>query len=200
MQRPSRLRTRSRGGMTKEEKLRQAIDTLDASGLADRLRPSISKIASYILHPHQIASLYESFTPVYLGAIEMMKMRDVLVHKLSKNVHLYNKINKKSKAKIDAVLEIGRLSKTNFKPNEDGLIVVKNEGLKDTVWSKDGDEITLSDVEVSAYEGVRAAMDLSLDVQIQTTLEEYGFADMGIKTKKDLIAASSLGLCTRRDK
>lgn len=175
--------------MTKEEKLRQAIDTLDAAGLADKLRPSISKIASYILHPHQIASLYESFTPVYLGAIEMMKMRDVLVHKLSKNVHLYNKMNKKSKAKIDAVLEIGRLSKTNFKPNENGLIVVKNEGFKDTVWSKDGDEITLSDVEVSAYEGVRAAMDLSLDVQIQTTLEEYGFADMGIKTKKDLIAA-----------
>lgn len=175
--------------MTKEEKLRQAIDTLDAGGLADKLRPSISKIASYILHPHQIASLYESFTPVYLGAIEMMKMRDVLVHKLSKNVHSYNKMNKKSKAKIDAVLEIGRLSKTNFKPNENGLIVVKNEGFKDTVWSKDGDEITLSDVEVSAYEGVRAAMDLSLDVQIQTTLEEYGFADMGIKTKKDLIAA-----------
>lgn len=175
--------------MTKEEQLEQAIASLDARGLADKLRPAIGKIASYVLHPHQIASLYKSFTPVYLAAIEMMKMRDVLVHKLSKNVHSYNKINKKSKAKIDAVLEIGRLSKTNFKPNENGIIVVKNEGFKDTVWSKDGDEITLSDVEVSAYEGVRAAMDLSLDVQIQTTLEEYGFADMGIKTKKDLIAA-----------
>jgi len=175
--------------MSKEEQLQQAIDALDAKGLADKLRPSISKIASYILHPHQIASLYESFTPVYLGAIEMMKFRDVLVHKLSKNVHSYNKMNRKSKAKIDAVLEIGRLSKTNFKPNKDGLIVVKNEGFKDTVWSKDGDEITLSDVEVSAYEGIRAAMDLSLDAQIQTTLEEYGFSAMGIENKKDLIAA-----------
>lgn len=177
--------------MSKEEQLEQAIASLDARGLADKLRPAISKIASYVLHPHQIASLYKSFTPVYLGAIEMMKTRDVLVHKLSDNITLYNKINKKSKARIDAVLELGRLSKQNYKMNADGKIVVKNEGYKDTLHSKDGDTITLSDVEAKAYQGVRDAMDLALDTYSRTILEEYGFVKMGLDNKQDLIKALS---------
>jgi len=175
--------------MTKEGQLEQAIASLDARGLADKLRPAIGKIASYVLHPHQIASLYKSFTPVYLGAIEMMKTRDVLVHKLSKNIHAYNKMNKKSKAKLDAVLEIGRLSKQNYKPNADGQIVVKNDGYKDTLHSKDGDTITLTDVEARAYQGVRDAMDLALDTYSRTILEEYGFIEMGINNKSELIKA-----------
>lgn len=175
----------------KEEQLQDAIESLDARGLADKLRPAIGKIASYVLHPHQIASLYKSFTPVYLGAIDMMKTRDVLVHKLSDNITLYNKMNKQSKARIDGVLELGRLSKQNYKINADGKIVVKNEGYKDTLHSKDGDTITLSDVEAKAYQGVRDAMDLALDTYSRTILEEYGFVKMGLNNKQDLIKALS---------
>ncbi len=175
----------------KKKALEEANEALaNIKGMGDSFRPSLGKIASYILHPHQIASLYKSFSPVYLAAIDMMKTRDVIVHKLSNHMDLYNKIDRDAKKKIDAVLEIGRLSGTNYK-DEAGKITVKNEDFPATVHSKKGDTIVLSGAEVDAYYGVREAMDLALDTYIQTILEEYGYAEQGIKTIANLSAALS---------
>ena len=172
----------------KDEALEQAIDAID--GMDKGFRPAIGKIASYILHPHQVASLHKSFTPVYLAAIDMMKTRDVIVHKLSNHMDLYNKIGRDSKKKIDAVLEIGRLENKNF-IDVNGFILAENTKSDSALYSKVGEKITLTGAEVDAYLGVRAAMDLALDTYMQTVLEEYGYAEKGIKTKADLAKALS---------
>jgi len=175
--------------LNKKQALKEADDMLmSVRGYNQGFRASLGKVSSYFLHPHQIASLYKSFTPVYTQAIKMMQFRDKLVHDLSETLDLYNKIDGVSKKNIDAVIEIGRLSGKNFKPTN-GEIVVKNEDIDTAHHSKMGETITLSGIEVEAYEGVRKTMDKALDTYKQVILEEFGYWKDGIKTKEDLSKA-----------
>lgn len=170
----------------KDKALKEAEEALkNVKGIDGKFRPSIGKVASYILHPHQVASIYESFTPVYILVINMMRARDVIVHKLSNHMDIYNKIDRDSKKKIDAVLEIGRLTNTNFSP-ENGEITVSNPGINTAHHSKPGEIITLNELEAKAYAGVRQAMNMALDTYKKTILEEYGYSDKGIENEKDL--------------
>lgn len=163
--------------------LNQAKESLaQIRGLENNLGSDLKRLASWVLHPQQIATLYKEFTPVYRAVIERFKQREVLVHQLSKNVDLYNKLDEEAKTKVNAALEIGRLSGKTFKPQADGTITVTNESLKNTVHSSDGDTITLSQTEAAAYLGVRRTMDTALDKYMETILEEYGLLEQGVKT------------------
>lgn len=174
----------------KKEALAAAQEVLDRiDGANNEFRPSMNKVAALTLHPFHIASIYKSFTPVFTLAIDMLKMRDVVVHELSDHLSVYNKIDAKAKKKIDAVLEIGRLTKQNFTVGKDGNITVKNTAIDSARHSAVGEEIVLTGPEVSGYLGVRMAMDRALDTYKQTILQEYGFLEEGIESQSALAKA-----------
>lgn len=171
----------------KDKALEEASDFLDrVRGSEKTMRPALGKISSYILHPRQISALYEKFTPVYLKAIDMMKSRDVMVHKLSREIESYNHLTKESKRRVNAVLEIGRLTDKNFADEKYQLVSVKNENLKGLHFSKPGETINLTSDESAAYVGVREAMNEALDTYKRVILQEYGYLDQGIANEKDL--------------
>lgn len=164
---------------------------LEESGLHQGLRQDLGRMASYFLHPRQIASLHKDFTPVYLTAIDMNKFRDLTLHTLSQNLNRYNSSNGDSKKKINAVLELGRLTGQTFKPDSDGNIIVTNKDTDKAIFSKTSDEIKLHEDEAQAYLGVRKSMDDALDKYIETMIIEYGFDNMGVKNKDDVMKALS---------
>jgi N12 class adenine-specific DNA methylase len=171
----------------KKAALDKATQTLaTVRGLENGLIKDITRIAASALHPHQIATLYKEFTPVYLAIIERMKQREVIVHSMSKDITLYSRLNKKSKKNVHAVLEIGRLRGATYKPDSSGAIIVKNTDLKDTLHSKQGDTIALTPHEVAAYLGVRTAMDNALDYHLDAILEEFNLLEKGVKTIQDV--------------
>lgn len=175
----------------KKEALAQAREALkDVRGADNSIRDRLGKLAALTLHPHQIASLHKSFTGVYMESLAMRQTRDIIVHKLSNYLDLYNKMPQPSKKRINAVLEIGTLSRKNFTA-ENGKIVVKNESHKDAQHSKIGQTITLTGKEVDAYLNTRKAMDEALDKYIEAAMVEYGLTDMGLKTKQDISRALS---------
>jgi len=167
--------------------LKQAKETLATiRGAGTNLMADLGRVSAMVLHPHQIATLYKEFTPVYRAVIERFKQREVLIHQLSRPLDFYNSLNDAAKKKVNAVLEIGRIDGKNYKPDDTGKIVVKNEGLKNTVHSRDGQTITLTPAEAAAYAGVRMSMDMALDKFTETILEEHGLLEKGVKTVQDV--------------
>ena len=175
--------------LTKKDQLDYAMSSLDdVRGLDRDMRPNIKVISTYLLHPRQIASLFEKFAPVFMAVTNMMQRRDKIVHELTKSITPYNHLPKSSKDKVNAVLELGRLSKMSKKTiikNDDGSVTAINSGIN-AALSKDGDRITLTKEETDAYVGVRNTMNLALDLYIEVILEEYGYIEKGIKTSEQL--------------
>lgn len=174
-------------GRRKGPALDQARESLaQIKGLEKDFVSDLKRLSSWVLHPQQIASLHPSFTPVYNAIVGRWKQREVLIHQLSKNIDLYNKLDADAKKKVNAVLEIGRLSGKTFKAQADGTITIKNEGFENTAHSSDGDTISLSHTEAAAYLGVRRSMEEAHDKAIEIILEQYGLAEKGAKTIQDV--------------
>lgn len=171
----------------KGKAVEQAREVLaNVRGLERNLLNDLKRVSSVVLHPHQIATLYKEFTPVYRAVIERFKQREVMIHTLSSDVSLYNNLSESSKKNVNAALEIGRLTASTFKADADGSITVKNKNLKNTLHSKDGDTITLSPAEAAAYLGVRKAMNDAMDKFMDTILEDFGLIEKGVKTVQDV--------------
>lgn len=174
-------------GKSRPQALKKARESLsNVRGLDRSLKKDLGRVASTVLHPQQIATLYKAFTPVYMAVVNRNKQRDVLIQQLSKPVNLYNKMKQKSQDRVNAVLELGRLQGESFKPDVSGKIVVKNQGQKDAIFSKDGETITLTTGESAAYLGVRKSMDLALDRYLDTILERYGLYEDGVRSIQDV--------------
>lgn len=174
-------------GKTKGPALDEAKDSLSkVKGIDRTLISDIKRVSAAILHPHQIATLYKEFTPVYRAVIQRYKDREVLTHQLSSLIDPYNRLNADGKKGVDAALEIGRLTGETFKAADDGTITVKNDGLEHTVHSKDGDTVTLTPTEAKAYKGVRDMLNTALDKYKETILEEAGLLDKGITSAQDV--------------
>lgn len=167
--------------------LKDAKATLaNVRGLERNMLADLKRVSAAVLHPQQIATLYKEFTPVYRAVIERFKQRETMIHQLAKHIDAYNRLKADGKKNVNAALEIGRLTGETFKVNDEGSIVVKNNGLENTVHSKDGDTITLTPAESAAYLGVRKAMDVAMDKFMDTILEEAGLLEKGIKTVQDV--------------
>lgn len=167
----------------KKPALDQAKESLARiKGLDSSMTSDLKRLSSLVLHPSQIASLYKEFTPVYRAVIERFKSREVLVHQLGRRVDLYNNLSEESKKKVNAVLEIGRLTGQNFKQSDDLTMKVVNDGVSKAVHSNDGDTIILTRDEAFAYNGVRSAMNMALDKYMETVLEDFGLLELGVKT------------------
>lgn len=171
--------------LTKKDQLNAAIDALGLENTDKKLRPALSLISSYILHPRQIAALYDKFAPVFMEVTKMMQRRDKIVHELTVLMNPYNHLTLEHKNRVNAVLELGRLKKENFAV-KDGRVTAHNVGLSDAVFSKPGEDITLDEMETKAYLGARKAMDKALDIYEQTILEEYGYLSAGIDSVEKL--------------
>jgi len=155
-------------------------------GLEKGFINDLNKQSSIFLHPQMIASLHKGFVPVYNSVIGRYKQREVIFNQLMGNTTTYNSLTEQEKKQVHAVLEIGRLSGKTYKPNVDGIIEVKNEGLKYTHHSKEGDFITLTPSQTASYLGLRKSFDLALDKIIDTILEEEGLLEQGIKSIQDV--------------
>lgn len=165
------------------------IDERIGGGLNRTVVGEIGKVAAFSIHPHQIASLHKAFTPVYMAAIEMFKMRDRLISGMSGTIRPYTRLKQKSKDKVHAALEIGRLAGGNLAVQADGRIVIKNTTFKTAHHIKVGETIVLERHEVAGYMGVRKAMDDALDTYIEILLEEYGYLENGITDRRSLESA-----------
>ena len=171
---------------SKKKAIEEATKMLDnVSGLERNIKNDLKKVSAVVLHPHQIASIDKSFARVYRAVVERFKKREVMIHQLGKYVDTYNRLPQASKDRVNAVLEIGRLSRKTYKTDTAGQIKVKNDGL-DAVHSKDGDEIVLNQTEAAAYTNVRKMFDKAFDEYIATILEDFGLAELGAKTIQDV--------------
>lgn len=79
-----------------------------------QLQQDIGRIAKFILHPRQIAVLHKDFTPAYTTAIDQFAMRDSIIDELQQDHQAYDVLPQASKARINAVLELGRLLSTTY--------------------------------------------------------------------------------------
>lgn len=171
---------------SKKKAIEEATKMLDnVSGLERNIKNDLKKVSAVVLHPHQIASIDKSFARVYRAVVERFKKREVMIHQLGKYVDTYNRLPQASKDRVNAVLEIGRLSRKTYKTDTAGQIRVKNDGL-DAVHSKDGDEVVLNQTEAAAYTNVRKMFDKAFDEYIATILEDFGLAELGAKTIQDV--------------
>lgn len=179
-------------GRNKKEVLDDALTDVEGrleervKGFNRKLPDDIGRVATFVLHPHQVATFHEGFTPVYLKAVDQFEMRDQIVHELSNHISMYNHQNADSKEKINAVLELGRLNGKTYYPDEAKTIVVKNDDQSEAVFTKPGESVKLTEEETTAYLRVRRAMDKALDIYSEVLLEEYGMAEKGIITIKQL--------------
>lgn len=167
----------------------QAVEDLLASrvrGMNRKLPDDMGAVASFIIHPHQVASFHQEFTPVYTEAVKQFEMRDEIVHDLTNYVESYNRLSAASKEKVNAVLELGRLDGKTFYPDADKTITVKNSGQPDAVFTKAGQSVKLDEWEATVYLRVRRAMGKALDTYIEVLIEEYGMGERGITNRRKL--------------
>lgn len=151
-------------------------------GLEASTTKDIGRIKAFILHPHQIATLYKPFTRVYLAVINRFQMREKLVSEFETYLHAYNKLPQESKDKVNAFLEIERLDGKRHGQAMKGAAVAKNVSHKDAVHSKVGEMIALNIHEENAYRGVRKMLDTAFDKYIESVYEDYGLLEKGVNT------------------
>lgn len=159
-----------------------------------QLQKDIGRIARFLLHPRQIAALHEDFAPVYRTAVDQFEMRDSIIDELQQDHKAYDVLPQKSKERVNAVLELGRLMSQTYseKALRDGVVntgersVVKfteggssyraKEKIK-TLLSAEGEVIKLSDEEIEAYHGLRRMFDNALDKFKDQTLADFGLPE-----------------------
>jgi N12 class adenine-specific DNA methylase len=172
-----------------------------------QLSDDIGRVAKFVLHPRQIASLHKPFTPVYNTAIQQFEMRDALIDELQRDHKAYDLLPQASKAKVNAVLELGRLynatyhdkalkagiahtgTKTVVKKDEDGKPYRVQEPVQ-ALLSVRGEVHKLNDAEVEAYLGLRDMFDNALDKFRDQTLTDFGFPELaGMKNPSEALKA-----------
>ena len=160
-----------------------------------QLQQDIGRLAKILLHPRQIAALHKDFAPVYRAAIEQFEMRDSIIDEFQQDHKAYDVLPQKSKKRVNAVLELGRLLSTTYSEAKlrEGVV---NPGVKNVVkfteggstyrekekinalLSAEGEVIQLSEAEIQAYLGLRKMFDKALDKFKDQTLEDFGFPEL----------------------
>lgn len=160
-----------------------------------QIHKDIGRIARVLLHPRQIAALHSEFTPVYRTAVNQFEMRDSIIDEFQTDHKAYDVLPQKSKERVNAVLELGRLLSATYgeKQLRDGVV---NPGQKSVVkfteggstyrskekihalLSAEGEVLKLSDSEIQAYLGLRDMFDKALDKFRDQTLADFGFPEL----------------------
>ncbi|MHC8355671.1 hypothetical protein ACYZTL_10620 [Pseudomonas sp. LB3P81] len=140
-------------------------------------------------------ALHKEFNPVYRTAIGQFEMRDALIDELQQSQRSYDALSQASKAKVNAVLELGRLYSTTYpdKALKDGIghtgsttgVKITEGGtslrVKQTVHallSQVGEVHKLNADEIKAYNGLRAMFDEALEKFKDQTLIDFGLPEL----------------------
>lgn len=138
---------------------------------------------------------HKEFNPVYRTAIGQFEMRDALIDELQQSKRSYDALTQASKAKVNAVLELGRLYHTTYpdKALKDGIghagtiSAIKMDEYGKThrvkkdvhaLLSQPGEVIKLDAAEIEAYQGLRAMFDNALDKFKDQTLSDFDFPEL----------------------
>lgn len=163
-----------------------------------QLQDDLGRVAKFVLHPRQIAALHKDFAPVYRTAVSQFEMRDSIIDELQQDHRQYDDLSTKSKEKVNAILELGRLFSATY--SRDSLLAgVANKGEKTVVkfteggssyrekqkvnalLSAPGEIVQLTEEEADAYLGLRTMFDRALDKFKDQTLEDFGLPELAGK-------------------
>ena len=155
--------------------LQQAVDAMNAPPeppptWAGPLFKDMGTFSKYAVHPRTIAAFDKAFAPVYRVAELQMQTRDRIASEFANKVQAYFDLPKASKARVHAVLELGRLKGEVLAGR---AMSMTNEG-EPAQLSSDGEVITLSDAEKTAYWGVRQMLNDALDRFRDQALIDFG--------------------------
>jgi DNA repair protein RadC/GNAT superfamily N-acetyltransferase len=177
------------------KKVDEAID--DAN--ADLKQPHIEFIGDYVgdlgafkkfaVYPRTIAALEPDFTPVYRTAESQFETRDRNAAELARMAEKYFDLTAEQRAKVDAVLELGRLKEEVLAGPQ---MSMKNTGQAARL-SEPGDTITLTDAEKSAYWGVRKMFNKALTMFRDQALRDFGIPvdKLATNLRDDLVYRAS---------
>lgn len=193
MSKAERQQAQRRALSAAERGLSGEPDTINGEVISPRIVGDMGRVAKFVLHPRQVATLHKPFTPVYRTAISQFEMRDRIIDSLYGRYQQYMMLDKKQKQNVNKLLELGRIAGRNFldkkQVTQEGIIV---PGFRDTViqledgtqaiaeepvsleLSKEGDLIKLSDEEYQAYATLRDMFDEALDMFKEQMLIEFG--------------------------
>lgn len=155
--------------------LKQATDAMNAPPLppptwAGPLFKDMGTFSKYAVHPRTIAAFDKAFTPIYRVAEAQIEARDRIASELATKAQAYFDLPKVGKARVHAVLELGRLKGEVLSGKK---MSMTNEG-EPAQLSSDGEMITLSDAEKTAYWGVRNMLNDALDRFRDQALTDFG--------------------------
>lgn len=188
----------------RERALDEAAEALDAKpavprdDYVGRVVQDVSLGARLLVHPRTIAAIHPEFTPVYNTAVSQMETRDRHIAEFGRDVAAYTALPQESKAKVNKILELGRLTSRTYTAEqlESGIantgtktsVVMDDQGRPHTVkepfkalLSEQGEVITLNEQERQAYLELRKMFDAALDKFRDQALEEFGFGHLAGK-------------------
>lgn len=149
--------------------------------------------------------MHKDFTPVYTTAIDQFAMRNSIIDEFQQDHRAYDALPQKSKERVNAVLELGRLLSITYDEKAPATGVI-NLGTKSVVrfsaggksyrtkekfealLSAPGEVLKLDAAEVEAYLGLCRMFDAALDRFRDQALTDFGFpALVGQKGAYDAI-------------
>lgn len=147
----------------------------------------------FVVHPYTIASLYKDFTPVFQTGVSQHQMRNRIIEQLHPHFAPYQALSNAGKARVNQVLELGRLTSSVYADlelstgvlNPGYYVAIRHDeqGNPHRVraklhaqLSKSGDAIKLEESEIEAYKSMRNLFDEALDLFRDQVLEELGMA------------------------
>lgn len=126
-----------------------------------------------LVTPRTIAAFDADFVPVYQTAVEQWKFRDQLIAKFERASEPYFKASAEDQAIVGKILEHDRLT---------GQVALAGKNMTvhftstEAALSKQGERVTVTDPQKTAYWSVRNMLNMALDEFTNQTLEDYGLA------------------------
>lgn len=167
---------------------------LESSGRAfDMEDADVSRFLLWALHPRTLASLEPDATDVFNAVERRFNLRNFYVAELGKEFKPYADGSQEQKQRVNAVLELGRLNKTNYGAGG-APIVAENKNHPGAHYSKPGDVIRLDDAERAMYFAYRKTMDKALGYIRDEMVEAHGLDPRTIKTPDQILAEIKAGM------
>ena len=174
----------ARGGAAAERKFvataRQALpvnevgavnfpDSTSAAGLK-----SLSKIGLWITFPRAMATWDRLGAAVYRAYDNIGKESHRLQSKYATMMAPYTQLTKKQRTRVNAALEIARLTKSNIRDGK-GTLIVTNDNLEHAVHSEVGDSFRLTDKEKAAFHSVQNMHRQQWSDRLVGVAREFGY-------------------------
>jgi len=135
------------------------------------LARQLGRVRSVILHPRMIASRHPTFVPVYQAVIARRQLREKILSELTEKRRPYAAMTPKEKARVNAVLEIGRLHQTDYSDTQ--LREGVTTALRHLSAAKRGTVYKLTDPEIRGYRAYRGTMNHALGLFRDQMIAEY---------------------------